>query len=129
MSSDGYSELVREHFFAPIRPGRFPAASQELVEAGAGERRHGAEVRFQLQVRDDVILDSRFQAYGCPHTIAAASWYNQRLPGMSLERAAALGARQAAEQLQVPAEKLGSILVVEDALAACLEIWRRRLHN
>jgi len=128
MADSPYSERVREHFFAPVRPGRFSQDAQGVLQGSAGERRNGSEVQFQLQIRGDVIVDSRFLAYGCPHTIAAASWYNQYLPGRSLEQAAALSARQVAQELEVPAEKLGSILTVEDALTACLENWRERLH-
>ena len=31
-------------------------------------------VRFHLLVADDVVKDARFQAYGCPHTLAVAAW-------------------------------------------------------
>lgn len=70
---------------------------------------------------DGAIGAVRFQAYGCPHFIAAADWIAERLEGRPLE---ALGAPQIAAaqaELGVPIEKLGKLLILEDALAACLD--------
>jgi len=123
MSEGYYSDLVRRHFFDPVRPGIFAPGEPAVLQGRAGSRRAGAQVQFQLRVADGVVRDSRYLAYGCPHTLAAASWVNERLPGMRREQVAGLRGLAVAEALKVPAEKLGSILVVEDALAACLEKW------
>jgi len=96
----------------PPEPGGDP-----WVQGKAGSRREGVEVVFHLRLAPDgIVSDVRFQAFGCPHTLATAAWVAGRLagrscaalvPGSPLEWAGALG---------VPAHKLGRLLRIEDAL-------------
>jgi NifU-like protein len=87
-------------------------------EAGGVDRE--AWVRFHLQIADGVVKDARFQAYGCPHTLAASAWLTQQLPGRKLSELLVDGPADWARALSVPVEKLGRLLVVEDALSACV---------
>ncbi len=66
---------------------------------------------------------ARFKAYGCPHTLAVVEGLIRRLPGRT--RGDGLPGTPAAwaEELSVPVEKLGRLLVVEDALLACFARW------
>jgi hypothetical protein len=62
----------------------------------------------------------RFLAFGCPHVIAVSDWVAERSAGAAARRQlpespAALKARFA-----VPTEKLGRLLVIEDAWIAAL---------
>lgn len=103
--------------WAGLMPGARP------IRGEAGERGQDAWVRFDLLVTDDVVKDARFQAYGCPHTLAVAAWVARELPG---RRRVTLQPGAPAEWAQthaVPVEKLGRLLVVEDALQACLRQW------
>jgi hypothetical protein len=107
--------LFRELPFAGApEPGSGP-----WVQGWAGSRREGAEIVFHLQFgAGGIVSDVRFQAYGCPHTLATAAWVagqlrgrasTQLVPSSPLEWAAALG---------VPATRLGRLLRIEDALRA-----------
>ena len=58
--------------------------SGSWVQGRAGSRREGVEVVFHLQFSaDGTVSDVRFQAFGCPHTLATAAWVAARLPGRS----------------------------------------------
>lgn len=59
-----------------------------IGEAGSVEC--GALVRLELELRDGIIQDSRYQAYGCPATLAAAAEVARCVQGMSLLKAAGL---------------------------------------
>ena len=59
---------------------------------------------------------ARFQAWGCPHTLAVAAWLTQQLPGRKAGQALPGTPADWARALEVPTEKLGRLLVVEDAL-------------
>jgi hypothetical protein len=80
-------------------------------------------VRFHLLVAGDSVKDARFQAFGCPHTLDTAAWLCAELRGR--RRAALIPGTPAtwAAARGVPIEKLGRLLVVEDALRACLSHW------
>ena len=64
------------------------------------------------------LVEVRYRAYGCPHTLAACEWLAQRLE--SGGRDSIGGPADWAAQLSIPPAKLGRLLVVEDALAAAL---------
>jgi len=94
-----------------------------LVAGEGGGQGQEAWVRFHLRVCGSTVKDARFQAYGCPHTLAAAAWLTDQLPGRRREALIPGTAADWARELAVPVEKLGRLLVVEDALQACLLRW------
>ena len=69
------------------------------------------------------IEEVRFEAYGCPHCIAAGSWLSERLVGLTLDRLRAWRWREADQALQFPLEKRGRLLILEDAVHALGEAW------
>jgi cysteine desulfurase len=80
-------------------------------------------VRFDLAIRDDIVKDARFKAYGCPHTLAVASWLASQLPGRRRDALIPGSPADWASAQAVPVEKLGRLLVVEDALQQCARHW------
>ena len=68
-----YAEAVVRHFDAPERVGELPDGTPGLVSGESEDRSLHVWIRFQLQVVAGVIRAARFQAFGCPHTVAAAS--------------------------------------------------------
>lgn len=128
MSAAASNVLLERYFFAPVGAGSFAAGSPSVAEGRAGSRKRGVAVQLQCQLQGQKIKAARFLAWGCPHSIAAASWLTEKLTGLSLDEASGVGAMQIAAALKVPADRLGSILVLEDALVACLENARSRCH-
>ncbi len=117
--SSPYSPLVLEHFLAPRGTGRL-APGPDVHTGQAGERRLGAEVIVSLRHSGGRIVDLRCQVYGCPYLIAAASCLAEAARGAALEEIARWQWRATAERLDVPVTRYGRLLVLEDALKACL---------
>lgn len=107
---------AEESWGASVRGGR-------SVRGEAGGRGQEAWVRFDLLITDDVVKDARFKAYGCPHTLAVAAWVSSELPGRRRESLQPGAPAEWAEAHGVPVEKLGRLLVIEDAVQACLRQW------
>lgn len=63
----------------------------------------------------------RFRAYGCPHALAAADLVAEELEGRSVEALGRLDVEDIAARLDLPRDKLGKLLRIEDALMACME--------
>jgi len=126
MDTPGYSQLARQHFSHPVAAGSFEAGIPGVAQGCAGSREQGVAVQFQCRVEDGRIHEARFLAWGCPHSIAGASWLAEKLAGMGLGEAAQISGLEVSDALDVPADKLGSILILEDALGACLENARER---
>ncbi|MBV8147174.1 MAG: aminotransferase class V-fold PLP-dependent enzyme [Gammaproteobacteria bacterium] len=94
-----------------------------LVAGEAGGQGEETWVRFELLVSGDTVKEARFQAFACPHTMEVAAWLCGALRGRS-RRALVPGTPDAwAKEHAVPAEKLGRLLRLEDALSACLAHW------
>lgn len=102
----------------------WPAQSTVIGEAGASGQ--DTWIRFHLLVDGDVVKEARFQAYGCPHTLAVAAWMASELPGRCREALQPGVPTDWAKTHSVPVEKLGRLLVVEDAVRACLRHWPGR---
>jgi NifU-like protein involved in Fe-S cluster formation len=118
-----YSPLVERYFAHPIGAGTWPAGVAESAETAVGEagsEELGTRVRFSLRTARGAVTEARFQAFGCPHTIAAASWLAEHLRGRALDQAMPMPILDLGRLLEVPTEKLGRLLVVEDALRAAL---------
>jgi cysteine desulfurase len=104
--------------------GSAPGAQGPTVVSGeAGGPGTEAWVRFDLLVADGIVKDARFKSYGCPHTLGVASWLTGQLAGRRRDDLVPGSPAGWAEALAVPAEKLGRLLTVEDALRACAREW------
>ena len=114
------SPLTRRYFRAPARVPQFPAGAlpSDVRQGRAGRVPDGTQVLFELKIADGIVKSARFSAYGCPHTVAVVSWVCEVLEG-SRPDAGLLGTpADWARKFDVPAEKLGRLLIVEDALLA-----------
>lgn len=115
-----YSMEVRRLFTALPRCGELPAGSGAVVAGEAAELERGAWLRFEARLAGGAIVDAAFRAWGCPHTLAAAALTAERLPGWRVGAPPPVDAHALAAELAVPAEKLGRLLVLEDALQSLL---------
>jgi cysteine desulfurase len=104
---------------APAWPAE-RASGASVVTGEAGGPGQDTWIRFHLLIAGDTVKEARFLAFACPHTMDVASWLcgelrgrsrSALIPGAPAEWAAARG---------TPVEKLGRLLIVEDALRACL---------
>jgi len=87
---------VLAHFRAPVGAGRLAAGAPGVASAEARDPEGGQRVRLHLRLSADGRLeDVRFQAFGCPVTIAVASAAVERLRGRSRDQALALAPEQA----------------------------------
>jgi NifU-like protein involved in Fe-S cluster formation len=94
-----------------------------VVTGEAGERGQDTWIRFHLLIADEVVKDARFEAYGCPHTLAVAAWMTTQLQGRRREALQPGTPTDWAKTHGVPTEKFGRLLVIEDAVQDCLRHW------
>ncbi len=117
-------EVRRLRSFSPAwgeSPPPWPGRSAVSGEAGA--RGQDTWIRFHLLIEGNDVKDARFQAYGCPHTLAVAEWVANELPGRRRDALQPGVPVDWAKSHGVPVEKLGRLLVIEDAVQACLRQW------
>jgi hypothetical protein len=118
--NDLLTPQVRRLFGSLEHAGHAGQAAQagHWVHAEAGRQVRGTWVRFELRLQDGRVTAARYQAYGCPHTLAACEWLAQELEA---GQGASMGRPEDwSRRLGIPIVKLGRLLVVEDALRAAL---------
>jgi len=120
-----YSAEVERRFDSPAGAGNVSGSGTGVAAGEAEDRVQNVWVRFEVQVDGETIREARFRAYGCPHTIAAASWTAESLRGASVSALDRLDIEGLQRALNVPREKLGKLLRIEDAIRACAEQLRR----
>jgi nitrogen fixation NifU-like protein len=113
-----YSDLVRRHFACPVHAGDLEQASAARVSAVRSESEHGATLEMAMQVDDGTILSMRFRVFGCPYLIAAAEWVCAYYEGRLVTDLKLFAVDEIMRLLQVPIEKTGRILLLEDTLLA-----------
>jgi cysteine desulfurase len=128
-------EVTRLRELSPAGDRRQTAAAAEgwrrtaggpgstLISGEAGAAGEDTWVRFQLLIAGDTVKDARFQAFACPHTMDVAGWLCGELRGRARSALIPGSPPDWAAVRGVPAEKLGRLLLVEDALRECLAHW------
>jgi nitrogen fixation NifU-like protein len=122
-----YSEKVMEHFRHPRNVGE--------MENPDGTGRVGNPVcgdimELYIKVKDDVIVDAKFQTFGCGAAIATSSMVTELVKGKTLEEALKISNKTVAEALDgLPANKLHCSVLAEDALQAAIEDYRKKERN
>lgn len=119
-----YAPLVIDHFQHPRNGGHFEAG-EGVIKGVAGSVAQGTLFALSARIAGDRIEAVRFEAYGCPHCIAAGSWLSERLVGLNQSELAAWNWRDADQMLHFPFEKRGRLLILEDAVRSLSEAWRR----
>lgn len=122
-SEASYNALVQEHFRAPRNTPCHPAGPN-VVAGEAGRESDGVRYRLTARLCGPRFDEVRFEAYGCPHAIAAASLLTEQVGGSDIAAAAQWTWQSVSCALAVPAEKRGRLLILEDALRSLIAAAR-----
>lgn len=123
MSGWPYSERVARYFVQPANLGPLAGNPENMFTGLAGDRAVGTQIEFQALIPAGTIDEIAFRAFGCPHSIAACSLATERLTGQPAEALMKLAPDDLARALDVPVEKTGRLLLVQDALHQCFIAW------
>jgi NifU-like protein involved in Fe-S cluster formation len=116
VTADPYSARVRALFASAAHAGRVGGGLEAYVED------QGVRVELTARVENGTLGELRFRAWGCPHLLAAAEAFCVEYEGREQSELGAFQAVEVMQTLPVPREKMGRILVLEDAvrsLRAC----------
>lgn len=110
VTGEPYSDELRRLFAHPEHAGEVQGGVQGVAE------QQGVRVRLTMAHFDDRIDKLRFQAWGCPHLLAACEWFCATVETRSLAELRDFERSELMQSLAVPVEKTGRILVLEDAV-------------
>lgn len=114
-----YSDKVMDHFRNPRNVGRLDNAD------GIGEvgnAKCGDIMKMYIKVEDGVILDVKFNTFGCGSAIATSSMATEMIKGKPLEEALKLSNKAVVEALDgLPVQKIHCSVLAEEAVKAAVK--------
>lgn len=116
-----YPEPVWERFHGTAFVGRFEPGTPGLVIGEAGTPAARSMLRLEFRVEDGCVSEARFQAYGCPSSIAVGRWIAEFATGKPVQALAGVSASRLRAELEIPDERAHCALMGEDALRAALK--------
>ena len=114
-----YSDKVMDHFMNPRNVGKIEDAD------GVGEvgnAKCGDIMKMYIKVKDNVLVDVKFNTFGCASAIATSSMATELIIGKTVEEALELTNKAVAEALDgLPAVKMHCSVLAEEAIKAAIE--------
>ncbi len=114
-----YSEKVMDHFRNPRNVGVIENAD------GIGEvgnAKCGDIMKIYLKIEDDIIVDVKFETFGCGSAIASSSMATELIKGKPVSEALALTNKAVVEALDgLPTHKIHCSVLAEEAIKKALQ--------
>lgn len=119
-----YSEKVMDHFTNPRNVGEIPDAD---AVGEVGNAKCGDIMKIYMKIEDGIIVDTKFQTFGCASAIATSSMATELIKGKSVEEALELSNKAVVEALDglPPAKVHCSVLAEEAVKAAILDYYKK----
>ena len=114
-----YSEVVMDHFMHPRNVGVIENADGV---GQVGNAKCGDIMKIYLKIENDVIVDVKFETFGCGSAIASSSMATEMIKGKPLSEALTLTNKAVAEALEgLPVHKLHCSVLAEEAIKSAVK--------
>lgn len=119
-----YTKEVMDHFSNPRNVGEMPDADGIGTE---GNPVCGDVMKIFLKVKDDKIVDAKFQTFGCGAAIAVSSMVTEMVKGKTLDEALSISKETVANALGgLPPQKMHCSNLGADALRKAIEDYKNK---
>ena len=119
-----YSEKVMDHFRNPRNVGVLEDAN---AVGTVGNAKCGDIMKMYLKIENEIIVDVKFETFGCGSAIASSSMATELIKGKPISDALKLTNKAVTEALDgLPAHKIHCSVLAEEAIQAALQDYEQR---
>ena len=119
-----YSEKVMDHFMHPRNVGVIENADGV---GQVGNAKCGDIMKIYLKIENEIIVDVKFETFGCGSAIASSSMATEMIMGKSIHDALELTNKAVTEALGgLPAHKVHCSVLAEEAIKNALKDYYDR---
>lgn len=84
-------------------------------------------MKIYLKIENDVIIDAKFETFGCAAAIASSSTATQMIIGKTLDEALKIKNKDVIEALEgLPPQKIHCSVLAEEAIQAAIENYKSK---
>lgn len=119
-----YNQKVMEVFANPKNVGEIENADGV---GQVGNASCGDIMKISLKIENDVIVDAKFQTFGCAAAIATSSTATEMIKGKTIDEALAVTNAQVVEHLEgLPPQKIHCSVLAEEAIKKAIDDYKER---
>ncbi|MBT6995469.1 iron-sulfur cluster assembly scaffold protein [Candidatus Woesearchaeota archaeon] len=129
-SKDGkewfYTDEVKDHFFNPKNLLKTREEAEQCAKQASGIGEEGSPacgdlMKMWIKVKDNKIIECKWQTFGCASAIASTSMFSEMVKGMKIEKALAIKPQDISKELGgLPARKFHCSVLADKALRAAV---------
>lgn len=121
-----YSEKMLDHCEHPRNVGSMDENDKDVGTGLIGSPVCGDMLKFQIKVKDNIIVDAKFKTFGCGGAISSSSLTTEKIIGKTLEEALLIKNKDIVEELQLPKAKIHCSVMAEEAVADAVNDYKRK---
>ncbi len=119
-----YNERVIKEFTCPKNVGEIENADGV---GKVGNAKCGDIMKMFLKIENNIVVDAKFQTFGCAAAIATSSVATEMVKGKTVEQALKMtNAQVVAELEELPPQKIHCSVLAEEAIHAALDDYKSK---
>ena len=121
-----YSEKMLDHCENPRNVGSLDENDLDVGTGLIGSPVCGDMLKFQIRVKNNIIIDAKFKTFGCGGAISSSSLTTEKIIGKTLEEALLIKNKDIVDELQLPKAKIHCSVMAEEAVADAINDYKKK---
>ena len=121
-----YHKNVLDHYYNPRNIGKLESSNTDIGTGIVGAPACGDVMKFQIKVKDNIIIDTKFKTFGCGSAIASSSYGSEYIKGKTLEEANSFSNKEISQYLKLPPVKLHCSMLMVDAIKSDIKDYKNK---
>lgn len=121
-----YSSKMLDHCENPRNVGNLDENDKDVGTGLIGSPVCGDMLKFQIKVKDGIIVDAKFKTFGCGGAISSSSLTTEKVIGKTLDEAMEVKNKDIVQELELPKAKIHCSVMAEEAIHDAIEDYKKK---